>query len=131
MKLVSGGTVPVGRGSNDWTHLAATFSNKLYVLYMNGQESVRSTDAGVTPYSGTFGYVNLGATGFVGQLKEVRIWRKARSAYDIDQDMPKSLLYSSALIEISYDGGSPNAAYLGRDTIPTEDGYVYDLLHNQ
>ena len=50
---------------------------------------MRSTDTGVTPYIGTYGYLNLGATGFVGHLKEVRIWRKTRSTYDIYQDMKK------------------------------------------
>ena len=124
--LIGSGTLPVGSGTGDWRHIAATFSNRFFALYVNGQEMIRSTDTLSVPYVLNPGYIQLGATGLVADLKDVRIWNDPRSVNEIEEGHHKPLLFSSAQIENVYDGTSANAAFLGRNTTNDEDGLSYD-----
>ena len=126
MAVLAGATVPVGTNATDWTHLAATFSSNTLILYVNGVEAIRSRQVGASPMASMQGYLMFGWTNFVGELREVRIWNRARTLEEVVNNMHASLLFSAALEENSYDAASQNAAYLGRDTETNEDGLVYD-----
>lgn len=116
--------------TNVWTHLAATYSvtdNRL-ILYVNGVEQIRGTDVSARPVLNRAGRLLLGAIGFRGELKEVRIWNQTRSPEDVYANFNKTLLFSAALLENSFrgTGATGNQSYLGRVTEAIEDGYSYD-----
>ncbi len=116
--------------AGEWTHLAATYSqddNRL-ILYINGVEQIRGTDTSARPVVDRAGRLELGAIGFQGEMKEVRIWNKARSSGDVLASFSKTLLFSVALLENSFHatGEEGNQSYLGRVTDASEDGYTYD-----
>ncbi len=116
--------------TNQWTHLAATYSaedNRL-ILYVNGIEEIRGTDVSARPVVELAGRLQLGGIGFKGELKEVRVWNKARSAENIYANFGKTLLFSVAALENSFHatGETGNQSYLGRVTEAIEDGYTYD-----
>jgi len=76
----------------DWTHIAVVFNNKIPTLYINGQfvkRGLASPKKTVVP-SGVFGGLN--PYGFyIGSLKEIRIWRTARTQSEIQQQMHREL----------------------------------------
>ena len=116
--------------TNQWTHLAATYStedNRL-ILYVNGVEQIRGTDVSARPVVDRTGRLQLGGFGFMGELKEVRVWNKARSAENIYANFGKTLLFSVAALENSFraTGAAGNQSYLGRVTEAIEDGFNYD-----
>ena len=114
--------------TNEWTHLAATYSidrNRL-ILYVNGVEQIRGTDLAAQPVVKRAGRLYLGDVGFVGEMKEIRVWNKARDAADIYANFSKTLLFSVAALENSFRSTAVNQSYLGRVTEPEEDGFTYD-----
>jgi subtilisin family serine protease len=123
---VATGTVQVP--SNEWTHLSATYSadeNRL-ILYVNGVEQVRGTDTSARPVVQRAGRLYLGDVGFVGEIKEVRVWNKFRSAAEVLANYNKTMLFSVATLENSFRSTAENMSYLGRATEAVEDGYNYD-----
>ncbi len=113
-----------------WTHLAASYSatdNRL-ILYINGVEQIRGTDTSARPVVERSGRLQLGGIGFEGEMKEVRVWNKTRTAAEIYANFSRTLLFSVALLENSFHctGIEGNQSYLGRVTLPIEDGYEYD-----
>ena len=116
--------------AGEWAHLAATYSqdeNRL-ILYVNGVEQIRGTDTSARPVVSRAGRLLLGSVGFEGELKEVRIWNKTRSAAEVYANFSKTLLFSVALLENSFraTGEAGNKSYLGRVTEVEENGYDYD-----
>jgi len=116
--------------TNVWSHLAATYSqddNRL-ILYINGVEQIRGTDTSARPVVDRAGRLYLGAIGFEGEMKEIRIWNQSRSATEVYANFSKTLLFSVATLENSFHstGEEGNQSYLGRVTESEEDGYRYD-----
>ena len=116
--------------TNEWTHLAATYSaadNRL-ILYINGVEQIRGTDTAARPVVERAGRLLLGSAGFEGELKEIRVWNKARTPGEVYANFSKTLLFSVALLENSFraTGDTGNRSYLGRVTKPIENGYDSD-----
>ena len=75
---------------NAWSHLAATFDGSTVRLFVNGVQ------AGSLPFSGSMaastGPLRLGGNGvwgewFAGLIDEVRVYNRALSASEIQQDM--------------------------------------------
>ena len=75
---------------NAWSHLAATFDGAVVRLFVNGVQ------AGSLPFSGSMvastGALRLGGNGvwgewFAGLIDEVRVYNRALSASEIQQDM--------------------------------------------
>ncbi len=123
-RINSGQGLPVGV----WSHIAATYSadeNRL-ILYINGIEEIRGTDTSARPVSGRPGRLYLGGIGFLGEMKEIRLWNKARDAGEIYANFSKALLFSVATLENSFRSSVENHSYLGRATEVIEDGYVSD-----
>jgi len=115
---------------SQWTHLAATYSadDNQIILYINGIEQIRGAMTGARPVTDRSGRLYLGGIGFRGEMKEVRIWNRARSAEEVYANYNKTLLFSVATLENSFrsTGINGNGSYLGRPTISIEDGYTYD-----
>lgn len=113
-----------------WVHLAATYSadDNLLILYINGVEQIRGTDTSARPVVNRTGRLELGGIGFLGEMKEVRVWNKTRAPADIYANFNKTLLFSAAALENSFrcTGANGNQSYLGRVTEAIENGYDYD-----
>lgn len=77
---------------NDWTHVAVVYINKTPFLYINGKmvkRGLSNHNRNVVP-SATFGGVK--PYGFYkGGLQEVRIWSKAKTLNEIQNNMDKEL----------------------------------------
>ena len=95
--IMSGVMVP----TNAWTHLAARFSDNVLTLFVNG-EPAAARDVLLQPSTGP-GDLVLGSQGFAGDLKEVRIWKIARSNADIRDFARRTLFFGS---------GAANAGHL-------------------
>lgn len=116
--------LPVGSGSNDWSHVAATFNNGSFSLFVNGG-MIRMDDViGASPHVGGPGELKLGSVGFTGQMQEARIWNTPRDQYQIMDSYRRNLIFSAPLLESSFDG---RYAFLGRQTVSREDGLIYDF----
>ena len=75
---------------NAWSHLAATFDGAVVRVFVNGVQ------AGSSPVSGSMvastGALRLGGNGvwgewFAGLIDEVRVYNRALTASEIQQDM--------------------------------------------
>jgi hypothetical protein len=74
--------------SDKWSHVAATYNDGNWVLYVNGTEEARATDQRITP---TEGGLAIGRKGecttftdfFQGQIYDVRIYNRALAAEEI------------------------------------------------
>ncbi|HWL32781.1 MAG TPA: LamG domain-containing protein, partial [Gaiellaceae bacterium] len=75
---------------NAWSHLATTYDGSVVRLYVNGAQ------AGSLPFSGSMaastGPLRIGGNGvwaewFAGLIDEVRIYNRALTASEIQQDM--------------------------------------------
>lgn len=84
------GTLFGGFEKNRWYHLAGTYDGSVYRLYLDGIE-VAASKPGLTLIKGTdtlsIGSYS-GGTGsvFNGRIDELKLWRGARSPYDIVKD---------------------------------------------
>jgi glycosyltransferase involved in cell wall biosynthesis len=80
---------------HDWTHIAVVYVNKRPSLYVNGQfvkkgrKSLKKVVVPSAVFGGMdeYGYYN-------GGIKELRIWSKERTLFDIQEDINKELLGS-------------------------------------
>jgi hypothetical protein len=107
---------------NEWHHLATVFEPSGTRLYLDG------VPVGTTAYTGGLGTVEgpdrhfLGAcslyptNSFRGQFKEVRLWRTARSAEQIRDDLNKQLLGNENGLTALWNFA--DAANPGRDASP-------------
>ena len=119
--------LPFGTGSNDWTHIAATFSNGVYSLFVDGGMIRRDDVLAARPYVGGPGELILGSSGFAGQMQEIRVWNTPRDQYQIMENYRRNLIFSAPLLESSFDG---RYAFLGRPTLSVEDGLTYDFTRS-
>ena len=78
---------------SQWTHLAGRLDNGRISLFVDGQE-VRSLNTSYDPARGP-GDVYFGGNGFVGRLKETRIWKIARRDTDIRDFRNRSLVFDA------------------------------------
>jgi len=88
---VSGGNAV---STSEWTHLAGRFADGELFLFVDGIP-VGSENTGFIPAQG-HGDLTFGGAGFVGDLKEIRIWRIAREDVDIDAFRNRSLFFDSS-----------------------------------
>ena len=72
---------------NEWTFVAATFGNGEWKLYLNGELDSTHPVTKVPPWTGrslTVGNLSPGSSeGFVGNLDDIRIYRRALTAQEI------------------------------------------------
>ncbi len=126
----AGYPIPVGTGSEEWTHLAATYDddNNLVMLQVNGTVVNMSTDTAAAPYTAPAGILQLGSPEFIGSLRDVRIWSTPRTAQQVRDQREENLLFKSAEIQYSFNGDS--ATFLGRasstNTVDNESAYYLD-----
>jgi hypothetical protein len=104
VQLNSGVTMQVG----EWAHVAGRLSGGKLSLFVNGQE-VRSINTSYTPAQGP-GDAYFGGNGFVGLLKEVRIWKIGRRDNDIKEFSRRNLIFDvraadSGLLRVIGDQG--------------------------
>ncbi len=121
--LTNSYALPTGREEGDWTHLAATVDEGHFALYVDGARVRNATFTGAKPFTGGPGALHLGSTNYQGELQEVRLWERPRSQEEVETQYRNVLLYSSAGLEGSFDGGD---TYIGRVTSHEEDGLVFD-----
>jgi plastocyanin len=76
-----------------WNHIAATYNNSVYKLYVNGQLAASNTVGSLTPYAipqkylGTISRANY----FKGHVADLRLWSTARSQGQILSNMLQPL----------------------------------------
>lgn len=118
-------TVNLPLETNQWVHLAGRLSDGSLGLFINGQV-VRSQITSYDPAQGP-GDTYFGGNGFVGRLKDVRIWKIGRRDVDIQEFSRRNLLFGvaaadSGLLRVVGDQGhlrevaAPNTA---RDQLQT------------
>ncbi len=117
--LSSGVNIPV----DEWTHLAATYSEGRLTLYINGGAQVFSDLFTGTPYAGGLGRLHLGSAALDADLMEVRVWNRPRSAEEVAANYERLLLFQGGLLESSFNA---SFSYLSRSTDEVEDGLVFD-----
>ena len=74
--------------SDKWSHVAVTYDDGNWILYVNGTDEARATDRHITP---TAGGLAIGRKGecttltdfFQGQISDVRIYKRALAAEEI------------------------------------------------
>ncbi|MEV0535550.1 LamG domain-containing protein [Kitasatospora sp. NPDC050463] len=108
--LSSTGIVP----TDTYTHIAATFDGTTAQLYVNGKPA----GSGALPFTPTTGANTLiGKSGagdhFDGDLDELRIWNRVRSAAELTEDMNHRLIGNEPGLVAYYrfDEGSGTTAY--------------------
>ncbi|MCG3119888.1 MAG: hypothetical protein ALAOOOJD_02441 [bacterium] len=75
-----------------WNHVAATFDGTTYRIYINGVLQYETTAlAGKQPINIPIKNIGRVDNYFNGRLDEVRIWRRARTAQEIQADMNRRL----------------------------------------
>ncbi len=112
---ISDVSIPIG----EWTHVAAIFDGNKMFLYVNGEkisskfsawQSSRYPDEIII----NKGLLSIGVTdrynSFKGEIDEVRIWNKARSAQEIKDFKDKKLSGTEPGLVIyhDFDGDGPN-----------------------
>ncbi|MGB7218885.1 MAG: LamG-like jellyroll fold domain-containing protein, partial [Vicinamibacterales bacterium] len=80
---------PSALAANVWTHLAGTFDGATVRLYVNGVQV--ASQAQTTPLTTSTGTLQIGGSGygeyFNGWIDELRVYNRARTALEIQQDM--------------------------------------------
>ncbi len=74
-----------------WTHLCGVYDGSNWIIYSNGRELARQADAtGAVPVAGPWAIGARGGGGerfFQGQIRNVALWKTARTPAQIAQDM--------------------------------------------
>lgn len=87
-------TVATGNISKKWHHVAATYDGKTRRIYLNGKEIAKDTPKGQHKVPNADN-LTIGKTFrnefFNGKIDEVRIWKVARSAKEIQRNRSKKL----------------------------------------
>lgn len=115
LDLSTGTALPL----NGWTHLAGRLASNSLALFIDGQ-LVRSVNTAYDPAQGP-GDLVMGANGFTGRLKDVRIWKIGRRDIDIQNFAERSLMFDAraadpGLLRVTGDRGhlrevaAPNTA---------------------
>ena len=86
-------TAPIPQSDlGHWTHLCGVYDGSNWIIYSNGRELARRADpTGAVPVAGPWAIGARGGGGeryFQGQLRNVAIWKTARTPAQITQDMP-------------------------------------------
>jgi FtsP/CotA-like multicopper oxidase with cupredoxin domain len=79
-----------GLPANTWAHVAMTYDGKVLRMYVNGVESAKRAVTGALEHSA--GTLRIGGNGALGQyfkglIDEVRIYNRALTALEVQQDM--------------------------------------------
>src|SRR5205823_1351342 len=101
---------PTGLGLNTWMHLAGTFDGATMRLYVNGVEVMsQAQPAALTATAGTLqiGADSYTGENFAGRIDEVRIYNRALTAAEIQNDMNTAV------------GGTPPPPDTTAPTVPT------------
>ena len=98
----------VAVGLGNWSHVAGRLSDGKLSLFIDGQ-IVRSMNTSYDPAQGP-GDATFGGNGFVGRLKDVRIWKIGRRDTDIRDFRQRSLIFGlpaadPGLLRVSGDKG--------------------------
>jgi hypothetical protein len=80
--------------SNTWAHLAGRFGGGVLTLFVDGASAASK----VTGFKNALGPGDLrfGSTNFIGELKEIRIWKIARRDVDIATFKNRTLFFGSS-----------------------------------
>jgi hypothetical protein len=104
-EVVGGSPLAMG----DWTHLAARMdTNEVLTLLVDGF-SVGSYNTGLAAIEG-LGDLVLGGNGYIGQLKEVRVWQIARTDEEIREFKDRTLFFDNSaadagILRVTGDAG--------------------------
>ncbi|TYR81751.1 glycosyltransferase [Priestia megaterium] len=105
---------------NDWTHIAVVYINKTPYLYINrkfAKKGLTSRKKILVP-SGVFG--GLKPYGFyIGSLKEIRIWRTARTQFEIENNINQELDGNDATL-FSYWKLNEGSGIVAYDSTPNK-----------
>lgn len=83
-----------------WTHVAARLDAGMLTLFVNGAP-VSSMNSALQPALGN-GNVTLGGDGYLGDLKEVRIWKIGRRDADLLRFKDRTLFYDASATDPGY-----------------------------
>jgi hypothetical protein len=108
---------------DEWTHLAATYSEGRLTLYINGNGQVFSDLFTGSPYVGGLGRLHVGSDNLEAELMEIRVWNRPRSAGELASNYQRLLLFQGGLLESSFNA---SVTFLSRSTDEVEDGLVFD-----
>jgi PKD repeat protein len=106
-RILSGGTQLT---ANTWTHLAATYDGSMQRLYINGVEVASRSQTGQIQASD--GALRIGGNSiwgeyFQGRIDEVRIYNRALTVGEIQQDMSASVTPPPVAAPIAEFSASP------------------------
>jgi len=106
-------TTSVPMAIDEWAHVAGRLSGGQLSLFLNGEE-VRAVNTSYNPAQGQgdthFGGDGLGGAGFVGRLKDIRIWKIGRSNSEIKDFRNRGLIFDAraadpGLLRVAGDTG--------------------------
>lgn len=125
--LMHNQSIPIGEGTNDWTHIGASLGDNgeglfTFSLFMNGARVNSSTLLSIGPYTDERGIVYLGNENYDGQMQEIRVWNVANKQSDMLAYYRQSLIFSGQDSQVGFAAGP---SYLGRATASTEDGLSF------
>ena len=114
------GTSPLPTGT--WSHLAATYDGSTVRLYVNGtQVSQLAASGSITTSTGALriGGNNVWGEWFAGQIDEVRVYGRALSAAEIQNDMLLSVTPDTTAPSVSATTPANGSAGTNAGTAPT------------
>ena len=126
-------TAPIPQSDlGHWTHLCGVYDGSNWIIYSNGRELARHADpVGAVPVAGSWAIGAKGNGGeryFQGQIRNVAVWKTARTAAQIVQDMHDPGLSSDPnllgfwplneggeTVALDYSVNAHNGSYLNPD----------------
>jgi len=119
----------------EWMHLAMVHGGGIMHVYKNGVE-VGAVASGTTvqPNTGAHPVLHIGGIinntsrnwTFAGQIDEVQLWKVARSASEILQDMSHALSGAESGLAAYYRMSNGSGIILTDDSVNSWDGLLYD-----
>ncbi len=126
-RLLHSVQVQIGKLAQEWQHLAVTYDGKTVKTYLNGEE--KNTKA-IDSMQTVFKVYKLGRnrsnnTYFAGQLSEVRIWDRARTAEEIQGGMGHRLAGDEPGLVAYFPLNKGSGKTVQDHTNPDREGTIY------